>query len=85
MQRAAAVFDQVSIVGGVQVGIFAHLADLAVKEKDHPTHNMLQWFISEQVEEEASADYFVQKLSLAKDSAGGLFMLDRAAAARAAG
>jgi ferritin len=34
-------------------------------------------FVDEQVEEEASADAIVQKLKLVKDSANGLFMLDR--------
>jgi ferritin len=53
------------------------LADLAEKEKDRATLNMLQWFIDEQVEEEDSADEIVQKLKLIGDSGNGLFMLDR--------
>ncbi len=58
------------------------LVDLALAEKDHATNQMLQWFVAEQVEEEASADFFVQKLAMAQDAPGGLLMLDRAAAAR---
>lgn len=53
------------------------LVDMAVQEKDHATNNFLQWFVSEQVEEEASANEVVQKLKLMKDAPGGLFMLDR--------
>jgi ferritin len=53
------------------------LADLAVKEKDHPTHNMLQWFISEQVEEEATVEAIVTQLRLVKGEGAGLFMIDR--------
>jgi len=53
------------------------LVNLAVGEKDHATNNFLQWFVKEQVEEEASVDAVVQKLKLVKDAACGLFMIDR--------
>lgn len=53
------------------------LMDLAIKEKDHATSSLLQWFIDEQVEEEANADGIVQQLKLVGDNTGGLFMLDR--------
>ncbi len=66
---------------GISASINA-LYELASAEKDWATAQMLGWFISEQVEEEASADYFVQKLEMAKDAPGGILMLDRAAAAR---
>lgn len=52
------------------------LADLAIAEKDHATLNFLQWFIAEQVEEEASAGEIVDKLKLIKNDSSGLFMLD---------
>ncbi len=53
------------------------LATLALEEKDHATSNFLQWFIAEQVEEEASADRIVQNLKLIGNNPAGLFMLDR--------
>ena len=53
------------------------LVNLAIEEKDHATNNFLQWFVKEQVEEEASADAIVQKLKLMGEAKGGLFMLDR--------
>lgn len=53
------------------------LVDLAISEKDHATQIFLQWFVTEQVEEEASANSVVQKLKLAGESPGGLFMVDR--------
>ncbi len=53
------------------------LMDLAVKDRDYATQNMLQFFIEEQVEEEASADDIVQKLKLMGDAQGAMFMLDR--------
>ena len=58
------------------------LVDLSISEGDHATNNFLQWFVTEQVEEEASADEVVQKLKLAGKSAGGLFMIDRELAQR---
>ena len=58
------------------------LVDLAIAEKDHATNIILQWFVSEQVEEEASADEVVQKIKLMGDARGGIFMLDRELAQR---
>jgi ferritin len=52
------------------------LVDLAIGEKDHASNNFLQWFVSEQVEEEASAGEVVEKLKLIKDNTSGLFMMD---------
>jgi ferritin len=53
------------------------LVDLAIKVSDHASNNHLQWFVSEQVEEEASVDAIVQQLRLVGDSGQGLFMVDR--------
>jgi ferritin len=58
-------------------GRIGDLANLAIEEKDHATHNMLQWFISEQVEEEANVDSIVSQLRLIGDQGPGLFMIDR--------
>ncbi len=52
------------------------LVDIAEEEKDHASKSFLQWFIDEQVEEEASVDEIVQKLKMIGDSANGIFMLD---------
>ena len=53
------------------------LVDLAIAEKDHAANAFLQWFVTEQVEEESSADAVVQQLKLAGDAGGGIFMIDR--------
>ena len=58
------------------------LVNLAIEEKDHATNAMLQWFVTEQVEEEATASDIVARLELAGDSRGGLFMLDNELKAR---
>ena len=60
----------------VVTGRINDLVDLAVKEKDHATNSFLQWFVTEQVEEEKSADEIVQKLTLIKDAPGAMYMLD---------
>ena len=49
---------------------------LAVKEKDYAAQNHLQWFIGEQVEEEASFTEIVETLKLIGDSPMGLFQLN---------
>jgi ferritin len=53
------------------------LVDLARSENDHGTDNMLQWFVAEQVEEEASADELLQKLKLIGGQGHGLLMIDK--------
>jgi ferritin len=53
------------------------LVNLAIEEKDHATNSFLQWFVNEQVEEEASADQVVQQLKMMEKAPGGMFMLDR--------
>jgi ferritin len=58
-------------------GLINNLVTLALSEADHATHNFLQWFVAEQVEEEASADEIVQKLGLLGEERSGLFMLDK--------
>ena len=52
------------------------LVDLAIAEQDHATKIFLQWFVSEQVEEEASVGEVVNKLRLIKNNSSGLFFLD---------
>lgn len=58
-------------------GLINGLVDLSIKEKDHATTNFLQWFVAEQVEEEASASSVLQKLKLVGNEGNGLFMLDK--------
>jgi ferritin len=58
------------------------LVDLAREEKDHGTDNMLQWFVAEQVEEEASADELIQRLKLIGGAGHGLLLIDKELAGR---
>ena len=53
------------------------LLELSYAEKDHATVNFLQWFVSEQVEEEATAMQNVKKMEMIGDDKAGLFMIDK--------
>lgn len=54
-----------------------NLVDLTLKEHDHATGNFLQWFVSEQVEEEAAATKILDTLKLVGADGNGLFLIDR--------
>ncbi len=58
------------------------LVDLSLKEKDHATGSMLNWFVDEQVEEESNAENIIQQLKLMGESGHGVYMLDRELAGR---
>jgi len=53
------------------------LVDLSLSEKDHAANTFLQWFVTEQVEEEAAAQEIRDKLRLVSDSPVALFMIDQ--------
>ncbi len=52
------------------------LVDVTLKEKDYATHNFLQWYVSEQIEEEALARNILDKINLIGDDKGGLYLFD---------
>lgn len=58
------------------------LMDQAVKEKDHATQIFLQWFVTEQIEEEGNDNDIIARLKLVGDSTQGLMMVDRDLATR---
>jgi len=58
-------------------GMINNLVNLAVTEADHAANNFLQWFVTEQVEEESSADEIVQKMKLSGDDRSALSFLDK--------
>ena len=59
------------------------LVNLAVEEKDHATNAFLQWFVTEQVEEETSVDNIIGMLKMAEKAPGAMFMIDRELGRRA--
>ena len=50
------------------------IVKVCIQENDHTTHNWIQWFVTEQIEEEASAKEIIDKLKLAGNQ---LYMFDR--------
>jgi ferritin len=54
-----------------------HLVDVCLQEKDYSTHNFIQWYVSEQLEEEATARTILDKLRLIGGDKGGMYMFDQ--------
>jgi ferritin len=54
-----------------------NLVHVTLEEKDYSTHNFLQWYVAEQIEEEAMARTILDKINLIGDDKGGLYLFDR--------
>ena len=76
------VFKQVLEHEQKVTGVINKLYELAFKEKDYPTQIMLEWFITEQLEEEKSASDILEQLKMIGDSPVSMIMMDRQLAAR---
>lgn len=71
------VFEETLIHEQLVTGLINKLMDIAIKESDHATKSFLQWFIDEQVEEEANVEQILNNLKLIKGEGQGLLMMDR--------
>jgi ferritin len=58
------------------------LVELAVKEKDHATEVFLQWYVTEQTEEEENDNDIIAQLKLIGTDTAALYLLDKEKAAR---
>lgn len=54
-----------------------NVVDVCLGEKDYTTHNFMQWYVSEQLEEEALARNIIDKLNMIGSDKGGLYLFDR--------
>jgi ferritin len=70
------LFKQVASHEAAVTASIHALYELALKEKDYPAQAMLQWFITEQVEEEKNATEIVQQLELVEARGTAVLMLD---------
>ena len=52
------------------------VVEAAMEERDHATHTFMQWFVNEQIEEEALVNDMLQRLRLVGDNNTGLFLID---------
>lgn len=59
-----------------------NIVNLALEEKDHKTNAFLQWFVTEQAEEEANMENHLRKLKLVANDGRGILMLDQEMAQR---
>ena len=78
------VFEEALKHEGHITACINNLADLAYSVKDHATINFLNFFIGEQVEEEAAARAVIDMINLTGNAPGGMFIVDRELAARPA-
>lgn len=76
-ESATAMFEAALEHEKKVTGMINNLANQAVTEKDHATGIFLQWFVTEQVEEEEHANDILSKLKLVGPKGNGLFMIDR--------
>lgn len=53
------------------------LVDLTFEVKDFATHNFLQWYVAEQIEEEATARTILDKINLIGDEKSGFYLFDK--------
>jgi ferritin len=53
------------------------VVELCLNEKDYTTHNFIQWYVAEQIEEEGLAADLLDKLKLIGGDKGGLYLFDR--------
>ncbi|WP_158975348.1 ferritin [Cellulophaga sp. L1A9] len=58
-------------------GSINELVHISLQEKDYASHNFLQWYVAEQIEEEAMARTILDKINLIGDDKGGLYLFDR--------
>lgn len=77
-----AVFEEVLSHERHVTSLINNLIDIAIEEKDHAAKSFLNWFIDEQVEEEATAENLLHQLKLVEGDGRGLLMLDKELAAR---
>jgi ferritin len=58
------------------------LVDLAILEKDYATNIFLQWFVTEQIEEESNDNEIISRLRIVGEDGNGLLILDKELSAR---
>jgi len=81
-ESPVAVFSETLAHERKVTGLINDLVELAETEKDRTTESFLQWFVNEQIEEEATASELLGKIKLIGDNGAGLYMIDQELATR---
>jgi len=76
------MFEKTLVHEQLITGCINELSEQAVKEKDHATQIFLQWFVTEQIEEENNDRDLIAKLKLVGNNGHGILMIDAEMAAR---
>ena len=71
------VFERTLVHEQIVTGLINRLMDISTQESDHATKSFLQWFVDEQVEEEANVEQILHNLKLINGEGQGLLMMDR--------
>ena len=71
------VFESTLVHEQLVTSLINKLMDISTQESDHATTSFLQWFVDEQVEEEANVEQILHNLKLIKGEGQGLLMMDR--------
>lgn len=72
-----AIFDDLLKHEELITNSINELVFTCLESKDYTTHNFLQWYVAEQIEEEALARTILDKLNLIGSDKGGLYLFDR--------
>jgi len=81
-KSAVDVFQQTLDHERVVTSRIYKIMELALAEKDYATVNFLQWYVNEQMEEEATAEDYLNKLKMIEKDAAGMYNLDKELGAR---
>lgn len=75
-ESAQEIFEKAYEHERLVTNLINNLMDLAIEEKDHSAKSFLNWFVDEQIEEEASMDAIIGKLKMVGGNGHGLLMID---------
>ncbi len=79
---ALSLFEAVLVHERFITNSINHLMELAIAEKDHATKSFLEWYVTEQVEEEKNANDIIQILKMIGDNTAALYLYDKELSAR---
>jgi ferritin len=81
-KSAVAVVEEVAKHEAKVTSLVNDLVDVALSQKDHAANIFLQWFVSEQVEEEASVGEVFERMKMIDGDSAGMFAMDMELAKR---
>lgn len=89
---SAPELEDLSFIGAFEVSLnheqkmthhLNELSDFSFQEKDHATYNFLQWYVTEQVEEEATLNHIIDQIRIVGNDGYGLLIIDKELGTRA--